>query len=41
MQGARIYSLDESPVDIRNWWELENVRIYYDFFRGYRDLFED
>lgn len=41
MQGARIYSLDESPVDIRNWWELENVRIYYDFFKEYRGLFED
>ena len=41
MQGARIYDLDESPVDIRNWWELENVRIYYDFFKEYRGLFED
>lgn len=41
MQGARIYDLDESPVDIRNWWELENVRICYDFFKGYRSLFED
>ena len=41
MQGARIYNLDETPVDIRNWWELENVRICYDFFKGYRSLFED
>jgi predicted ATPase len=41
MQGARIYDLDETPVDIRNWWELENVRIYYDFFKENRELFED
>jgi predicted ATPase len=41
MQGARIYNLDETPVDIRNWWELENVRIFYDFFRENRNLFED
>ena len=41
MQGARIYDLDESPVDIRNWWELENVRIYYDFFKENSELFKD
>ena len=41
MQEARIYDLDETPVDIRSWWELENVRIFYDFFRENRNLFED
>ena len=20
LQGARIYDLDETPVDIKNWW---------------------
>lgn len=37
--GARIYDLDETPVDIKNWWELENARVYFDFFRKHRDLF--
>ena len=40
MNGARIYDLDADPVDIKNWWELENVREYYAFFREHRDLFE-
>ena len=39
MEGARIYDLDADPVEIRNWWELENVRIYYDFFREHEELF--
>ena len=38
MEGARIYDLDSYPVRIRNWWELENVRIYWDFFEAYRQL---
>lgn len=37
--GARIYDLDETPVDIKNWWELENARVYFDFFQKHRDLF--
>ena len=40
MEGARIYDLDSNPVQIRNWWELENVRIYRDFFEEYSDLFQ-
>lgn len=30
--GAKIYDLDSSPVDIKNWTELENVREYAEFF---------
>ena len=41
MSGARIYDLDETPVIIKNWWELENTKIYYSFFRKYRHLFEE
>jgi predicted ATPase len=33
MRGARIYNLDENPVTIARWTELENVRTYYDFFK--------
>jgi len=29
--GAKIYDLDEAPVDIKRWTQLENVRIYYEF----------
>lgn len=35
MSGAKIYDPDENPVDVKRWTELENVRIYYDFFKKY------
>lgn len=41
LPGARIYDLDENPVDIKNWWELENVLTYYEFFKQHEALFED
>ncbi len=31
--GARIYDLDSLPVTTRKWTELENVRVYFDFFK--------
>lgn len=33
MKGAKIYDLDENPVDLKKWTELENVKIYYQFFK--------
>jgi predicted ATPase len=33
MRGARMYNLDENPVTIERWTDLENVRAYYDFFK--------
>lgn len=33
MRGAKIYDLDEDPVDVKRWTELENVRAYYEFFK--------
>lgn len=33
MNGAKIYDLDEKPVKVKRWTELENVRIYYEFFK--------
>lgn len=41
MPGARIYNLDETPVGIRPWWELENMRIYERFFRKNSRFFTD
>ena len=40
LKGARIYDLDATPAKVKNWWELENTRIYFDFFDRYRSLFE-
>ncbi len=39
MNGAKIYDLDESPVRVRRWTELENARIYHDFFASHGDEF--
>ena len=41
LEGARIYDLDSHPAKIRNWWELENTRIYYEFFKRNSALFEE
>lgn len=40
MEGARIFDLDASPVCTRNWWELESVRIYYEFFSRHSHMFQ-
>ncbi len=39
LRGAKIYDLDEDPVDVKRWTELENVRTYYDFFERHRGEF--
>lgn len=39
MHGAKIYDLDENPVDVKRWTELENMRIYYEFFKRYEKEF--
>ena len=33
--GARIYDLDQTPPTVQKWTELENVRIYRDFFKNH------
>lgn len=33
MKGAKIYDLDEDPVDVKRWTELGNVRAYFTFFK--------
>lgn len=40
MKGAKIYDLDENPVDVKRWTELENVRTYYDFFKIHEKEFK-
>lgn len=39
IDGAKIYDLDSTPVALKKWWQLENVRTYYDFFKQHQDLF--
>ncbi len=39
LKGALIYDLDESPVDIKKWTELEGVRTYFEFFEKHREDF--
>lgn len=39
MKYAKIYNLDENPVTVKQWTELENVRTYYDFFKTHEKEF--
>lgn len=39
IRKAKIYDLDEDPVDVKKWTELENVRTYYEFFKKYENEF--
>lgn len=39
MRGAKIYDLDDNPVDVKRWTELENVRTYYEFFKRNENKF--
>jgi len=39
MNGAKIYDLDENPVDVKRWTELGNVLTYYEFFKRYEKEF--
>lgn len=40
LEGARVYDLDSCPVEIKDWWRLENPKLYYDFFKKYHQLFD-
>ena len=40
IKGAKIYDMDENPVDVKRWTQLESVRAYYDFFKKHEREFE-
>lgn len=40
LPDALIYDLDEVPVTTKKWTELENVRVYYEFFEEHRAEFQ-
>ena len=39
MPGAKIYDLDSDPVTVKKWTDLENVRVYFDFFSKHKEEF--
>ena len=39
IKGAKIYDIDESPVSVKSWTSLENVRTYYEFFKSHDSEF--
>lgn len=40
MRGALIYDLDSIPVETKPWYELENMKLYYQLFKLHRKKFE-
>ena len=39
IESARVYDLDNYPVVVKKWTELENVKRYFEFFESHRDEF--
>ncbi|GAK40524.1 AAA family ATPase [Paenibacillus urinalis] len=39
LKEAKIYNLDENPVKVRHWTELDHVRTYYKFFKKNENAF--
>ena len=39
IRNAKIYDMDEEPVDVKRWTQLGNVRAYYDFFKKHEGEF--
>ena len=40
LKGAKIYDFDVYPAAVKKWTELENVRVYYEFFKQHSADFE-
>ena len=39
--NAKVYDLDSIPVMPKKWYELENMKIYYNFFKENKSKFEN
>lgn len=37
--GAKIYNLDSTPISIEKWYNLDNVKCYYQLFKDYEHFF--
>lgn len=40
LPNALVYDLDDTPVITKNWTELENVRLFYEFFMEHHSEFQ-
>lgn len=40
MEGARIYDLDSHPSRVKEWFQLENMKAYYQLFKRFEKRFE-
>ena len=40
MRGAKIYDFDADPVDVKRWTELDNVRVWREFFLEHESDFK-
>lgn len=40
LPNALIYDLDDTPVVTKHWTELENVRLFYEFFQSHQSEFQ-
>lgn len=38
--NAKIYNLDTRPVSLSKWWELENMKHYFELFNKYQTEFQ-
>lgn len=41
LKEAKIYDLDQTPVDVRKWTQLTSVQQYYRFFQAHQAEFDD
>lgn len=39
LNGAKIYNLDGAPATVSKFWELPNMRLYYELFQKYEGRF--
>ena len=40
MKDAVVYDLDSRPAQIRNWYDLQGIKLYLKFFEENRRYFE-
>ena len=40
MEGARIYDLDSHPSRVKEWFQLENMKAYYQLFKRFEKRFD-
>ena len=40
MEDARLYDLDTVLSHVRNWYELENIKVYYERKKKNKSSFE-